>query len=161
MASRMVGWKWLAIISLTGLLTTAVDVPKSSRRQLPTQRKYCTTSGSSRPSCVWSAAISAAVASSPSIAAAGSPGVRCTSRKMTTDTMKMVGMSDSSRLSTYFFMLFLLSRDGGFASAEALPLATRKAKPQIAPKVAVRKGSRGRSQTSPPQRRNPCTTIQK
>ena len=38
---------------------------------------------------------------------------------MTTDTMKMVGMSDSSRLSTYFFMLFLLSRDGGFASAEA------------------------------------------
>ena len=113
MASRMVGWKWLAIISLTGLLTTAVDVPKSSRRQLPTQRKYCTTSGSSSPSCVWSAAISAAVASSPSIAAAGSPGVRCTSRKMTTDTMKMVGMSDSSRLSTYFFMLFLLSRDGG------------------------------------------------
>ena len=32
-------------------------------------------------------------------------------------------------------------------SAEAIPHATRKAKPQIAPKVAAPKGSRGRSES--------------
>ena len=50
-------------------------------------------------------------------------------------------------VSVVIFLLVHLSRDGGFASAEAIPHATRTAKPQIAPKVALPKGARGRSES--------------
>ena len=63
------------ICSITGV-RSASDRPRSPRSTLPSQVRYCTTSGRSRPSSCRRPAIASGVASCPRMTLAGSPGIR-------------------------------------------------------------------------------------
>ena len=74
-----------------------MEVPSSPWRIWPTQPTNWMGSGRSRPSCFPMRAMSSAVAKSPAISVAGSPGARCNSRKTITATTPMTGMVARSR----------------------------------------------------------------
>ena len=109
---EIVGSQWLEIMLATVSLPATL-MPKSPWKIFPIQTKYCSTTGLSSPIFARRAAISSTVASSPRMDAAGSPGVRCTTEKITTDTMIRTGMIESTRPTMNFLILsspFSLSR---------------------------------------------------
>ena len=69
-----------------------MEMPSSPWRICPTQATNWTGSGRSSPSCFPMRAMSSAVAKSPAIRVAGSPGARWSSRKTITATTPMTGM---------------------------------------------------------------------
>ncbi|MNS99863.1 hypothetical protein D3C72_1342780 [compost metagenome] len=74
-----------------------IDVPRSPCISLAAHSPNCRHSGSSRPNAVCSLAMSSAVAKSPAISAAGSPGDRWISRNTITATTAMTGTMASTR----------------------------------------------------------------
>ena len=95
-ASESVGsTRWLISFS-TGSLEK-IEMPRSPCSTAETQRKNCTGSGSSSPSCLRMPAICSAVALSPAMIAAGSPGERCSSRNTNTATMPITSTVEASR----------------------------------------------------------------
>ena len=69
----------------------AIERPISPCSRLPTQIRYCTGTGLSKPYAARIAACCSAVASTGMMAVSGSPGAICTSAKQTTDTPKATG----------------------------------------------------------------------
>ena len=88
--SASVGSSRLAISSATVFLKKN-DSPKSPRSRLPSQMKNCVTIGPSSPSRVRIAAICSALALSPAMIAAGSPGVSRSIRNTSTATISITG----------------------------------------------------------------------
>ena len=88
--SASVGSSRLATSSATVFLKKN-DSPKSPRSRLPSQMKNCVTIGSSSPSRLRMAAICSALALSPAMMAAGSPGVRRSIRNTNTATISITG----------------------------------------------------------------------
>src|SRR6516165_2915452 len=75
-----------------------MDRPRSPTTARRRNRRYCTTSGSSKRSCARSSATCSGVALAPlSMTRTGSPGRRCTMAKTTTDTPKTTGMARARR----------------------------------------------------------------
>ena len=75
---------------------------------LPSQRKYWLQIGWSRPSCFISRARFASVLLGPRIVVVGSPGSRCTSMKIPTETMNKIPKSAISLLSKNFAIAWTL-----------------------------------------------------
>ena len=73
-----------------------MDSPRSRRKAPPNQRMNCSGSGRSRFRRARIASTCDGVALSPASRTAGSPGVRCRSEKMNTDTNRSVGMEARS-----------------------------------------------------------------
>src|SRR5262245_37841440 len=95
-ASDTVGSMRWTMSLLTGSCEK-MEVPKLPLSTPPNQRANCTAKGSSRPSCLRTASICTCVALSPTMIAAGSPGERCSSRKMNTATIAMTSTVESKR----------------------------------------------------------------
>jgi hypothetical protein len=74
------------------------DWPKSPVRILPRKLRYWTWTGWSRPSFSLSAASEAALAWSPRMTEAASPGTRRTSTKIAVSITNRVGMASNMRL---------------------------------------------------------------
>ena len=83
--SDTVGWTRCPISVVTGRLVK-IDVPRSPCSSRHTQPPNCTRNGWSRPSFARICLMSSAVAMSPAITAAGSPGVRNRSENTTSAT---------------------------------------------------------------------------
>ena len=98
--SRTVFRKRGQSISDTGTLRR-MDRPRSPRKILPSQRKYWTCKGWSRPQRVRSCSIDSLVAVGLAITLMGSPGTRCTSKKTTTEMMIRTGIACSSLCRRY------------------------------------------------------------
>ena len=94
--SASVGSSRLAISSITVFLKKN-DSPKSPRRMLANQMKNWVKIGSSRPSRLRIAATCSALALSPAMIAAGSPGVRRSIRNTSTATISITGAVASRR----------------------------------------------------------------
>src|SRR3954470_5262886 len=73
------------------------DVPRSPRATPPRNDPYCTRSGRSSPRLVRSRVTSSAVAPSPSIACAGSPGTRWINGKTRVATPSSTGIASINR----------------------------------------------------------------
>ena len=71
--------------------------PRSPRATWPIHVRYCTCSGSFSPRSARRRARSSRVACEPSMISAGSPGERCSTMKMMTDTPASTGTSSRSR----------------------------------------------------------------
>ncbi|MNL72649.1 hypothetical protein D3C87_1979900 [compost metagenome] len=81
-----------------------IERPKSPDRILPAQMTNCSGMLRSRPSTLRISAICCGSAMSPSISAAGSPGMRRMSVKTATETMTIVGIAITRRLSMNLIM---------------------------------------------------------
>jgi hypothetical protein len=68
------------------------DVPRSPCSALPTQRAYCSITGSSSPNRVLVSSICSSVAFSPASVTAGSPGTSSTRENTISDTRKSTGI---------------------------------------------------------------------
>jgi hypothetical protein len=88
--SASVGSIRLAISSAT-LFLKKNDSPKSPRKMFISQMKNCVTIGSSRPSRLRISAICSALALSPAMIAAGSPGVSRSIRNTKSATISITG----------------------------------------------------------------------
>ena len=87
----------LPITSVTGGFVPTREWPKSPLAKPPSQCVYCLTAGSSRLSCLRSAASESGVAVRPRIARAVSPGSVCVAAKTTIETRNSVTMPRTIR----------------------------------------------------------------
>ena len=95
-ASSSVAGSRSTMARVTGSLVRN-EVPRSPRAALQRKPPYCSMSGRSRPSRVRSAATSSSAAVSPSMAWAGSPGMRWISAKTSVATPSSTGMVNARR----------------------------------------------------------------
>ncbi len=98
--SAIVTGKRARIAPVTDSLLNS-DVPRSPCRAEPAQVKYWTSTGSLSPSRSRVASICSAVAFSPAIVIAGSPGIIRTSANTPSETRNSNGMITKIRLSVY------------------------------------------------------------
>ena len=94
--SERVGSRRWPINCVTGW-AEKIELPRSPRNSWPTQVKNWISSGWSSPSLARIFATSSAVARSPAMIAAGSPGAKCSSAKTNTVTTTITGTAASSR----------------------------------------------------------------
>src|SRR5207249_3723440 len=117
----------------------AIERPRSPCATRPSQTRYCTGSGLSKPYARLVASISAWLDSAGITAAIGSPGARCTIAKTMMLAPSSVGIASSRRRPTYAHTSpTLLDRDGhdGLAVEEASEAAPRLEKvPRDVPRV--------------------------
>jgi hypothetical protein len=94
--------RWASACS-TGICRK-IDCPRLPRSTWPTHSTNCVIRGWSSPYCTRAAAMSAAVAWSPSSKATGSPEARRVSRKTSTATMASTSAAPPRRLSRKYSM---------------------------------------------------------
>ena len=97
--SHSVGSMRWPIIRVTGSPVNT-DTPMSPCSSRHSHEKNCSYSGRFRPSSWRTRSTSSELAVSPAISAAGSPGLRCSSRNTITATMPRTGMTARMRFKT-------------------------------------------------------------
>src|SRR5947209_14164951 len=116
----------LASESRTSRITArgvAMERPRSPCATRPSQTRYCTGSGLSKPYAFFVASISALLDSAGITAAIGSPGARCTIANTMMLAPSSVGIASSRRRPTYAHTSpTLLHRDGRQVHEPALGL---------------------------------------
>ena len=117
-AAISVSWMVSGARSISACVTLRLRKIESPSRSAATERRksrYCSGNGASSPSRARSAATSPAVASDPSITAAGSPGMMCEIRKTMVVTMNMTTTIPAMRRRTYSVMSLRSGVPRGFA----------------------------------------------